>query len=137
MRTTFTAAVLLAIPVAAWADKYGIDEAISESGSVPSWLLPVMFLALLAYHLHDHSKLDGQRARESYQHEQTSSKLSKARIDLAAAQKEIAVVNAKYQGLHAAVQKHFEGVTTDKEFTDAVEPYLDPIEYTVYKKPEA
>jgi hypothetical protein len=137
MRTPATTALLLLVPILAFADKYGIDEAMSDSGPITGWLLPLAFVALLVYHLHDHSKLDDARARESFEHEQTSKRLYEARSSLAAMRLELEQVKARYAGMHAGVQQYFEGLTTDEEFASTIEPYLDPIEYTVHKAPEA
>ena len=109
----------------------------SDSGPLPGWVIPVAFIALLVCHLHDHSKLDGERARESYEHEQTAKQLSEARRNIAAARQELEEVKKKYDGLHSGIQRYSDGLTTDEEFAAAVEPYLDPMEYAVYKAPEA
>ena len=135
MRNSITTALLLLVPILAFADRYGIDEAISEGGPIPSWLLPLAFVVLLIYHLHDHSKLDGQRVLESYEHEQTARKLFEVRSDLAAAKRELDKATKKYDGLHAGAQSYFKGLTTDKEFASALEPHLDSIEHTAYKAP--
>lgn len=127
MRHSAAAALLLLAPIATFADRYGIDEAMSEGGALPGWLLPLAFIALVVYHLHDHSKLDGQRARESYEHEQTSKRLSEARRDLTVTKQELADVKYRYSALQSGVHKYLEGLTTDEEFSAAVEPYLDPI----------
>jgi len=137
MRLLFTSLPMLAAPVAASADKYAVSESIAGNGAIPGWLLPVMFVALLVYHLRDHSKLEGQLARDRYQHEQTARMLAEAKASLRVAENDAASLRQKYQGLHAAVQQDFDGRTTDEEFTSAVDPYIEPIDYVIHKKPGA
>jgi hypothetical protein len=96
-----------------------------------------MFAALLIYHLIDRDKMDGKRAFESFERQRAETKLREALSSIAELERDVERLSKKYYGLQSAVQRHFEGLSTDEVFTADVEPYLDPIEYTIYKKPKA
>ena len=100
---------------------------------MPGWLLPLAFLALLIYHLHDHSKLSGQVALEAHAHGQTAKKLTESIRDLAAAQNEIAEQTKKFELINTVVREYLEGATTDEEFWASMETFFVPIEDPIHR----
>lgn len=109
----------------ALADKYGVNE--SSSGDFPAWVLVVMFIGLLVYHLHDHAKLTGELASVRWnldiERERTAEAVAKLQAEWASATSSLENERHKWHQWRRAHVKWMNGDMSDDDFVEALNRY--------------
>lgn len=89
------------------ADKYGVNES-SDSGSLPGWVLPAAFIALLIYHLSKVSDLNTKITRDSYTRDEEIGKLRKQISDNQVTEHQISILKKQVKDAKESERSTFE-----------------------------
>lgn len=131
----FMIVIYVTLISSAIADRYGIDEASADSGPLPSWALPLAFIALLIYHLKSTSDMQGEVASAVHRNDsdikllkddkkRLNDEIVKFKNELIEARQEKNNVADNYSKICETLEDYLDGIITQDVFIAIAEKHI-------------